>query len=237
MALQLDLEEQEQIDELKHFWARWGDYVVWVLIIILGAYAAWNGWHYWQRREASQSAILFETVERASESADLALMDRSFGDIKEKFGSTTYANQAAFLVAKVYYEKAQSAKAEEALNWVIKSASEEGYRSLARLRLAGLMIDKGDFAQAKALLAEKVVAEFEPLVEDRLGDIDTLDKHSDTAKGHYLKSWRGLDAHAPYRKYVEAKLNAIGVDPTIDGTTSGVTSSSSKSTLESKDHQ
>ena len=65
MALQLDLEEQEQIDELKHFWARWGDYVVWVLIIILGAYAAWNGWHYWQRREASQSAILFETVERA----------------------------------------------------------------------------------------------------------------------------------------------------------------------------
>jgi len=213
MALQLDLEEQEQIDELKHFWTRWGDYVVWLLIVVLGAYAAWNGWHYWERRQASQSAILFETVERAAEGADLALMERSFGDIKEKFGSTTYANQAAFLVAKVYYDKAQAPKAEEALNWVIKNSSEQGYQSLARLRLAGLLVDRKAYTEARAVLAEKVAPEFEPLIEDRLGDIDSIEKHADSSKAHYLKAWRSLDARAPYKKYVEAKLNALGVDP------------------------
>ncbi len=218
MALQLDLEEQEQIDELKHFWSRWGDYVVWALIIVMGAYAAWNGWHYWERREASQSAILFETVERAADSADLALMERSFGDMKDKFGSTTYSNQAAFLVSKVYYEKAQATKAEDALNWVIKNSSEQGYQSLARLRLAALLIDRKAFADARAVLTEKVVPEFEPLFEDRLGDIDSLEKHADASKAHYLKAWKALEVRAPYRKYVEAKLNALGVDPAVDST-------------------
>ena len=216
MALQLDLEEQEQIDELKHFWSRWGDYVVWALIFVMGAYAAWNGWHYWERREASQSAILFETVERAADNADLALMERSFGDMKDKFGSTTYANQAAFLVSKIYYEKAQAPKAEETLNWVIKNSSEQGYQSLARLRLAALLIDRKAFAEARTVLSEKVASEFEPLFEDRIGDIDALEKHPDASKAHYLKAWKALDVRAPYRKYLEAKLNALGVDPSVE---------------------
>ena len=236
MALQLDLEEQEQIDELKHFWSRWGDYVVWALILVMGAYAAWNGWQYWQRRVSTQSAILFETVERASESADLALMERSFGDIKDKFGSTTYANQAAFLVARVYYENAQTPKAEEALNWVVKNSSEQGYQSLARLRLAGLFVERKAFGEARALLAEKVASEFEPLVEDRLGDIDVLEKHTDTSKDHYLRAWKALDARAPYRKYVEAKLNALGVDPSVESSGVSGKSTQTQPTIDSKDH-
>lgn len=235
MALQLDLEEQEQIDELKHFWSRWGDYLVWALIVVLGAYAGWNGWHYWQRREAAQSAVLFETVERAAESADLALMDRSFGDIKDKFGSTTYANQAAFLVAKVYYEKAEQTKAEDALKWVIKNSSEQGYAALARLRLAGLLIDRKAYSDARSVLTEKVAPEFEPLVEDRLGDLDVIENNKDASQAHYLKAWKGLDLRAPYRKYVEAKLNAMGVDPSADATTSGAPAPQPPS--ESKDRQ
>ena len=217
MALQLDLEEQEQFDQLKHFWSRWGDYLVWLLIVILGAYAAWNGWHYWQRREAAQSAVLFETVERAAESADLNLMERSFGDIKSKFGSTTYSNQAGFLVSKVFYEQGQSQKAEDSLNWVIKNPVEPGYEALARLRLSALFIERGAFQEAKTVLTEKITPEFTPLVEDRLGDIDLIEKQTDNAKTHFLKAWSGLDSRAPYKKFVEAKLNALGIDPASAG--------------------
>jgi predicted negative regulator of RcsB-dependent stress response len=213
MALQLDLEEQEQIDQLKQFWARFGDYVVWALIVVLSAYAAWNGWQYWQRKQAAQSAVLFETVERASAGSDTALMERAFSDIKAKFGSTTYANQAALIVSKALYDKGESQKAEDALNWVIKNPVEAGYESLARLRLSSLLIERGAFAEAKAALGEHTPAEFLALVEDRLGDIDLLEKHPDTATTHYLKSYTALQANAPYRKFVEAKLNTLGVDP------------------------
>ena len=46
MAKHLDLEEQEQLDALKHFWDRWGNLITWLLIAVLGSYAAWTGWQY-----------------------------------------------------------------------------------------------------------------------------------------------------------------------------------------------
>src|SRR5690606_7924847 len=49
MARQLDLEEQEQLEELKHFWSKWGNAITWFLIAVLGTYAGWNGWQFWQR--------------------------------------------------------------------------------------------------------------------------------------------------------------------------------------------
>jgi len=219
MALQLDLEEQEQFDELKHFWSRWGDYLVWALIVALGSYAAWNGWHYWERRQATQSAVLFETVEHAADAADLALMERSFGDLKEKFGSTTYANQAAFEVAKTFYEKGQSQKAEETLNWIIKNPIEPGYEALAKLRLSAVLSERGAFGEARKALGESTVPEFNALFEDRLGDIDMLQKDPENAKLHFTKAWTALDARAPYKKFLEAKLNSLGVDTTLLGKT------------------
>jgi predicted negative regulator of RcsB-dependent stress response len=53
MASHLDLEEQEQLDQIKHFWAKFGNLITWVLLIVLTAYAGWNGWQYWQRDQAA----------------------------------------------------------------------------------------------------------------------------------------------------------------------------------------
>jgi predicted negative regulator of RcsB-dependent stress response len=54
MAKALDLEEQEQLDQIKHFWRTWGNLISWVLIAVLGSYAAWNGYQYWQRTQATR---------------------------------------------------------------------------------------------------------------------------------------------------------------------------------------
>ena len=65
MATQhLDLEEQEQLDQLKHFWKQYGNLITWVLIAVLGAYAGWNGYQYWQRSQAAQASALYGEIER-----------------------------------------------------------------------------------------------------------------------------------------------------------------------------
>ena len=66
MAKHLDLEEQEQLDELRHFWKTYGNLITWVLIAVLGTFAAWNGYQYWQRSRAVQAAALFDEVERTA---------------------------------------------------------------------------------------------------------------------------------------------------------------------------
>jgi predicted negative regulator of RcsB-dependent stress response len=217
MASALDLEEQEQIDQLKHFWQRWGNLISWALIVVLGAYAAWNGWQYWQRRQAAQAAIMFDTVEQAAQRADLVLLDRSLSDLQDKFGSTTLAHQAALLAGKVFVDKNEADKAEKALTWVTQKADDAGLVALARLRLAALAVQNKAFDKARQWLGAEVPAAFQPLVADRLGDVEMLQGQQDKAREQYLKAWRGLDARAEYRQVIEVKLAALGVNPKTEG--------------------
>ncbi len=213
MASHLDLEEQEQLDELKHFWAKWGDLITWVLIVVLAGYAAWMGWQSWSAKQAAQSAALYDTVERAALSADLPVLDRSVADIKDKFASTTYAHQAVLLAARVYQDRGRPADAKTQLLWVIDKASDEGYQALARLRLAALLIDEKAYDQARQYLTAKTPDAFAPLMADRLGDIAMLQSQTTQATEHYKKAWDGLEPNAEYRRLVAVKLAALGADP------------------------
>ena len=213
MASHLDLEEQEQLDELKHFWKRWGDLISWVLIAVLAAYAAWTGWQYWSNKQAVQSSAMYDTVERAAQAGDMAMLDRSVADIKDKFASTSYAQQAVLLAARVYQDKDRATDAKTQLIWVVDKAGDPGYQALARLRLAALLIEEKAYDQARQQLAVKAPTSFEPLFADRLGDIDMLQGKSADAVKQYQKAWKGLEPSAEYRRLVAVKLAALGADP------------------------
>jgi predicted negative regulator of RcsB-dependent stress response len=213
MAKHLDLEEQEQLDELKHFWKSYGNLITWALIVVFGAIAAWNGWQAWQRSQAAQAAAMNDEVERAVAGDDLAKVERAFTDMKEKFGGTTYAHQAGLRAAKVFADKGKPEQARAALVWVIDKASDDGYRAIAKLRLAGLLVDAKSYDEALKQLDGELPSEFEPLAADRRGDIYNLQGKKAEAKAQYLKAWAGLEERADYRRLVEFKLNALGVDP------------------------
>jgi predicted negative regulator of RcsB-dependent stress response len=213
MANQLDLEEQEQLDQLKHYWKQYGNMITWVLIVVLGAYAGWNFYQYWQRSQAQQAAAMYDEVERVVKSADVAKIDRVFGDIKDKFGSTTYAQQAGLLVAKQYYAAGNLDAAKAALGWVADKSSDPGYQAVARLRLAGILMDTKAYDEALKQLGGSFPARFEPLVADRKGDILLLQAKKKEALAEYAKAYKGFDERAEYRRLVEVKMNSLGVDP------------------------
>ena len=213
MANQLDLEEQEQLDQLKHFWKQYGNAISWALIVIMGAFASWNFYQYWQRNQAAQAAAMFDEVERVVKSADPAKIDRVFGDIKSKFGSTTYAQQAGLLVAKQYYLAGNAEGARSALTWVAENASDPGYQALAKLRLAAVLIDSKAFDDALKQLGGNYPANFEGLVADRKGDVLMLQGKKAEALVEYRKSYKSFDESTEYRRLVEVKLNSLGVDP------------------------
>jgi len=213
MAKQLDLEEQEQLDELKHFWNEYGNLISWVLIAVFGAIAAWNGWQYWQRTQAAQAAGMYDEVERAASAGDTARVERAFSDMKDKFGRTTYAQQAGLLAAKTFVDKGNADGAKAALGWVAEKASDEGYQALARLRLAGILADTKAYDEALKQLAGTFPKEFEGLAADRRGDVYNLQGKKAEAKAEYTKAFKALDERSDYRRLVEVKLSALGVDP------------------------
>jgi len=212
MANHLDLEEQEQLDQIKHFWKQYGNVITWALIAVLAAFASWNFYQYWQRSQANQAAALFDEVERSIGSGDGAKIDRAFADMKARFAATAYAQQSGLLVAKQYVAIGKIDAAKSALTWVSEQSSDAGYQAVAKLRLAGILIDAKNYDNALSLLGTSFPSGFDALVADRKGDVFMLQGNKAQAVTEYQKAYKLFQPSAQYRRLVEVKLNALGVD-------------------------
>jgi predicted negative regulator of RcsB-dependent stress response len=220
MATHLDLEEQEQLDQLKAFWKQYGNLVTWVLVLVLGGYAAWNGWNLYQRDQGSKAGSLYDEIDRAAQAGDSERATRIFADMKERYPSATFTQQAGLVAARVAAEKGQYDASIASLAWVADKAGEDEYRSIARLRLAGLLLDTKKYEEALKQLDGIAAPEFAALAADRRGDILLTQGKSAEAKAAYLKAWTAMDAKLDYRRLIEAKLNLLGVQPSA-GAASG----------------
>jgi predicted negative regulator of RcsB-dependent stress response len=215
MAKHLDLEEQEQLAELKHFWKRYGNVISWVLIAVFGAVAAWNGYQYWQRNQSSQAAVMYDEVERAAVAGDVPKLERVMADMKDRYAGTAYAEQAALLAARIYHDKGNLDAAKGALSWVAGKGTDAGYQSVARLRLSGMLFETRAYDEALQQLSAPMPKDFAPLAADRSGDILLAQGKKTEAKAQYQSAYKGLDERSDYRRIIEIKLNALGVDPVV----------------------
>lgn len=224
MAKHLDLEEQEQIEALKHFWNRWGNLITWVLIVALGAYAAHNGWNWWKQRQGAQASALYGELERSVGQGDTERLQRVLSDMQANYGSTTYASHGTLLAARVFQDKEQGPAAQAALGWVIDKGADDGLKAVARLRLASLLVGDAAYDQALQTLSASFPPAFAALAADRRGDVLLLQGKRSEAAAEFGKAWQGLGREgAAYRELVGIKLNALGIDPQA-GTRSGAAS-------------
>jgi predicted negative regulator of RcsB-dependent stress response len=212
MATQhLDLDEQEQLATLKHFWDKYGRIVTAVLTVFALSYAGWTGWNVWQTGLEQKSAVRFDEMSRAVAAGDIAKTDRVFADMKEQFGATSYTAQAALLDARMNYEKGNVDATKAALQWLVDSSAESAYRDVARLRLGGVLIEAKQYEQAIKLLSSDISKPFAALAADRVGDAYSLQNKTEEAKAQYLKAYAGLPASDEYRKMIDVKLARMGV--------------------------
>ncbi len=222
MASPLDLQEQEQLDDLKAFWKTWGNLITWVLVAALGAYAAWNGWNFYQRDQAQKAGAMFDELERAVQAADADKVTRVFNDLKERFPRTTFAEQGGLAAARVQFDKGQLDAAKASLAWVADGAAQDELRTIARLRLAGILLDAKQYEPALAQLDGAKSSEFGALVADRRGDVLAAMGKAAEAKAAYQSAYKGMGDRVEYRRLIDAKLTALGVAPSPVPAASGV---------------
>lgn len=213
MAQPLDLQEQEQLDALKAFWKSYGNLITWALVAALAVYAGLNGWKWWQREQATKAAAMFGQLEQAAQAGDAQRSGQIFNDLKERYARTVYAEQGGLLAARVQFDRGQTDAAKLSLGWVAENASEDEYKTVARLRLAGLLLQAKDFDGAlKALDAAKAPT-FAALVADRRGDVLLAQGKADEARAAYQAAWKSMDEKVEYRQLIDAKLTALGAPP------------------------
>lgn len=212
MASHLDLEEQEQLAQLRHFWKTYGNLITWLLVLVLGSYAAWNAWQYWERHQAVKAASLYDEFEKALQTKDVARVERAMTDMKDRFAGTQLAYHAALLTARVLSEEGKASQAIDWLVWAVNKSPNAASKDLARLRLAALQWDAGSADEALKTLQADFGSEAAPLAADLKGDLMAAKGSSAEAVSAYRAAYTGLAGASEYRRIVQSKLNALGVD-------------------------
>ena len=204
-----DLEEQEQIATFKAFWNRFGNLIMWVLIIALGSYAGYNYWNSHKRTQAVEASALYDELQNAVTANDNAKAQRIAGDIQKKYEGTAYAQMAALGAAKTAFEANDLKTAKAQLQWAADHGNDE-YKAIAKLRLAGVLLDEKSYDAAMKLLNEQYPATFSAEVSDRKGDVLVAQNKLAEARQAYTAAYAAMSKENTGRQLVQFKLEAIG---------------------------
>ncbi|NRR33736.1 tetratricopeptide repeat protein [Oxalobacteraceae bacterium] len=204
-----DLEEQEQLASLKAWWNQYGNLTSWVLIAGMLAYSGWTGWNYYQRNQASSAAALYDELQSAVVAKDNAKVQRAAGDMESKFGTTIYAPMGALSAAKSAFDANDLKTAKAQLQWAADHGSDE-YKAVAKLRLAGVLLDEKAYDEALKVLGGESVEQFAGAIADRKGDILVAQNKLAEARTAYQAALDATDKKNPGRQLIQLKFEAIG---------------------------
>jgi predicted negative regulator of RcsB-dependent stress response len=204
-----DLEEQEQLDELKAWWKAYGNIVLLVAGIAIVSSVAVQGWKYYQNKQSREASAQFQALTQ-SDPKDIKTIRALSAGLIEKYASTPYAARAAVLAAKANFAAGDAKSAKAQLGWAAKNAQEDPVKSIALLQLAAIQLDEKQYDAALATLAEKHDAGFDGIFADLKGDILVAQNKKTEAKVAYQEALIKLDVKNHYSSYTQHKLEALG---------------------------
>lgn len=156
-----EVDEQLREDRVKEAWARYGNYVIGLAVLVVLATAAWRGWEYYSDSRAARdgdryiNAMEFVEAQQADE-ARLIFEDLAKG------GSGQYPALSQLRLAIEAGGRMDRAAAIAAFDAIAADGSaDKAFRDIARLRAGILAVDTQDYASVRARL-EPMAAAGEP---------------------------------------------------------------------------
>ena len=205
-----DLEEQEQIAAIKAWWKDYGNLVITAVAAAAIAVGGWQGWRHYQSSQSMAAVTLYEQLDRAEHANDHKKVRDIAAEITAKYGSTPYGAFAALSAARAGFVSGDLADAKLQLQWVIDNAKEDEIRDVARLRLAGVLLDEKKLDEALQLLEVKPVEPMTGLYADLKGDVLVAQGKSAEARSAYQLALDRSEAGSPYRFTLQLKLDSLG---------------------------
>ncbi len=207
----LDLEEQEQLAQLKSWWATYGNLLITGLLIAALGLSGWQGWRWWKANQSMGASTLYESLSRAVQTKDAKTVRDTSGELLEKYPGTAYATMGALTSARFFFEKGELKAARAQLQWVIDKTGSDEFRDLARLRLANVLLDEKNPDEALKLLEARHGAAFDAQYALLKGDILVTRKQAAEAKAAYKLALEKTDKKSTgIRDSIQMRLDALG---------------------------
>jgi predicted negative regulator of RcsB-dependent stress response len=207
----LDLEEQEQVAELKAWWRQHGNLIVTVVLAAAVAFAGWQGWRWYSASQAAQAAAVFDALAKAAQAGDAKALRDSAGTLIESYPRTLYASMGALVAARFHFDRSDLKAAKAQLEWVVGRAPSEDFRDIARLRLAAIALDEKAPDEALKLLDAEHGAAYEAQYAALRGDALLAKSQRAEARAAYqLALEKAGKEQGGFRESVRMRLEALG---------------------------
>ena len=206
----LDLEEQEQVDELKALWKKYGSYVTKGAIAFFVIYGLFQGWGYYQNKQSLSASELYQSITVLDEKNTKEIMQKT-QKLIDDYSGTPYAGRAAILFAKASYAEGSKDKAKEKLEWASKHAKESATESIALIQLGQILLEDKKYDEALKKANDVDNEGYLGLANDLKGDILNAMNKKEDAKKAYLEALKRFGPKDPYARFTQEKLEALGV--------------------------
>lgn len=206
-----DLEEQEKLDALRAWWDRYGTLIAVVVIGAVLIFAGWRAWQWYQGHQAAQAMGYFEALENAAVQQTEDSTPRikaASATLRQDFPDSGYTSRGVLIAAAALKAQGDLDGAREQLEWLVAKGGDPALVPLARLRLAGVLLEQKQYDQALAQV-DAAPASFEGLFADRRGDILVAQGKKDEA----IEAWQTAISQLgddPLVQVIQLKIDANG---------------------------
>lgn len=216
-----DLEEQEQISELKTWWRMYGNLVTAALLAVSAVVVGWQAWNWYQGKQTAEASVIYAVVQKGAMERDAKRVREAAGELTEKYPGTAYAAMAALTSARMQFDAGDLKTARAQLQWVAEKARDKDLRDLGRLRLAHVLFDDQALDEALKLLTGEPVPAFAARYDELRGDILVAQNKKAEARSAYQAALTKQDAidkaagsqngrETQYRGLLQMKLDSLG---------------------------
>lgn len=205
-----DLEEREQLDNLKDWWRqnrRWVALGVLVSVVALGS---WKGYVAYQDRLANQAGLVFEGISEAAQKLDARQTFSLARDLESQQPSSEMASRGALVAAAVAHAKKDDETAMEQLNWILIHVHSQSLVDLARYRRSEILADQKKWSEALQELSNIKSSDMQALASDLKGDIYLLQNKLVEARQSYQLALSQAQPSDALRQIDQAKINGLG---------------------------
>ena len=206
----LDLEEQEQVDELKALWKKYGAYITRGVIAFFVLYGLFQGWGYYQTKQSLGASELYQSIVVLDEKNTKDILQKS-QKLMDDYSGTPYAGRAAILFAKASYLDGNKDKAKEKLDWATSHAKESATESIALIQLGQILVEEKKYEDALKKVNDVQNEGYLGLSNDLKGDILNAMGKKEEAKKAYQEALKRFGPKDPYAKFTQEKLESLGV--------------------------
>jgi predicted negative regulator of RcsB-dependent stress response len=176
--------EEQQVEAIKGFWKENGTAVIAGLVL---GFAGFIGFNYYKDAQLANEVETSDAYQAVMESAgkDEQLFSTSANKFITENKDSSYASLTAFALAKEAATHKDWPQVAKHLTTAIESATNQGIKAIASVRLARVQIQLEQYTEALATLSVTLPESFKGAVEETKGDAYFKQGKAELARSAY----------------------------------------------------